>query len=313
MRIAYIISAYKYPQQLVRLISRLNTSTAYFFVHIDKKAEDSVYVEALRELGNLGNVYFLKRHRCYWGGFGHVQASLKGIAEIFKRGLAVDYIILLTGQDYPIRTNEEISTFLKQSNGNSYMQFVSLPCESWPGANGRMESWNISLFGRQIILPSDSINLSWLRSFRNWPVVILNAVLPKRREFPKGFKKFGGASYWCFSYECARYVNDFVKTHRSFVNYFKYVHVPDEHFFQTLLLNSKLKDTIINSDLHYKDWSELKPNPAILGVKDLEALTNSTKLFARKFDSNVDFEILDLIDHRFLAAGERQYSKAKLG
>jgi hypothetical protein len=146
---------------------------------------------------------------------------------------------------------------------------------------------------------------------RNWPVLALNAFLPKQRKFPVGFQKFGGASYWCFSRDCARYVHEFVQKHRSFVNYFKYVHVPDEHFFQTMLSNSKLNDTIINHDLHYKDWSGLKPNPAILRVKDFDALAGSTKLFARKFDTTVDAEILDMIDQRVLGSPNRQFRETK--
>jgi core-2/I-Branching enzyme len=311
MKIAYIISAYKYPEQLIRLVSRLNTATAFFFIHVDKKADNSVYLEVVNGLSKCSNVHFLKRHRCDWGGFGHVKASLKGIAEILRRQLTVDYIILLTGQDYPIKTNEQISAFLEQSGGKSFMQSVQLPCESWPGAAGRMESWHVRIFGNQFILPNDNINIAWLRKFRNWPVVVLNEVLPKQRKFPEGFQKFGGASYWCFTRECAQYVHEFVQRHPSFVNFFKYVHVPDEHFFQTVLSNSKLKDTIINHDLHYKDWSGLKPNPAILRAKDFEALASSTKLFARKFDTTVDLEILDMIDQRVLGASDRQFGEAK--
>ncbi|MGE5445412.1 MAG: hypothetical protein ACM3SR_12560 [Ignavibacteriales bacterium] len=43
MRLAYIISAYKYPEQLIRLILRLNTDTTSFFIHVDKKTDNEVY------------------------------------------------------------------------------------------------------------------------------------------------------------------------------------------------------------------------------------------------------------------------------
>ena len=102
VEIAYIISAYKYPEQLTRLVSRLNTGGVHFFIHVDKKTENGIYLQAANALSQFPNVYFLKRHRCYWGGFGHVRASLKGIAAVAARKLPVDYLILLTGQDYPI-------------------------------------------------------------------------------------------------------------------------------------------------------------------------------------------------------------------
>ncbi len=103
MRIAYIISAYKYPEQLIRLIHRLNSEKNSFFVHIDKKTNDKIYNQIVNGLSHLPNVYFLNRHKCYWGDFGHVNATIKGIKEIFNRNLPIDWIILATGLDYPIK------------------------------------------------------------------------------------------------------------------------------------------------------------------------------------------------------------------
>src|SRR5262245_7722903 len=102
MHLAYIISAYKYPLQLLRLIQRLDSSSSSFFVHVDQQTDQGVYDEIVAGLRRHSNVHLLKRHHCEWGGFGHVAATLKGIAEISKTGTSVDYVILLTGQDYPI-------------------------------------------------------------------------------------------------------------------------------------------------------------------------------------------------------------------
>src|SRR6266498_4447774 len=108
MQIAYIISAYKNPAQLVRLVRRLNHPGHSFLIHVDLNAPAEVYQEMRAPLSGIANVYFLERHVCYWGDFGHVQATLKGIAELYRRAIAFDYVILLTGQDYPLRTNHII-------------------------------------------------------------------------------------------------------------------------------------------------------------------------------------------------------------
>jgi hypothetical protein len=81
------------------------------------------------------------------------------------------------------------------------------------------------------------------------------------------------------------------------IRFFKHVWIPDELFFQTIVMNSPLRDTIVNDDLRYVDWT--RPTaPAILGRQDFDTLRNSGKLFARKFDTTVDREILDLLDQR---------------
>jgi Core-2/I-Branching enzyme len=79
------------------------------------------------------------------------------------------------------------------------------------------------------------------------------------------------------------------------VRFFEHVFVPDELFFQTLVLNSPHRDSVVDANLRYIDWSTT-PGPKVLRTDDLEALLGSGMLFARKFDETVDAEILDLLD-----------------
>lgn len=283
MKIAYIISAYKYPEQLIRLIDRLNTDRTHFFVHLDKKTDDRIYFYLIDRLKHLSNVRFLERHKCYWGDFGHVNASIKGIKEIFKNNISFDYAVLLTGQDYPIKSNIQIETFFKQNEKKSFMQYFSLPFKVWPeGGLDRIEKWHFNLFNKHLTVPG-------------------------KRQLPKGLKPFGGSSYWCLSIECVEYIHDFVINNEDYVRYFKSVYIPDEIFFQTILLNSPLKDSLINDSLRYTKWApqtaslKERGSPMILGKNDFEDMAKSSKLFARKFDLTKDTDVLDLIDEKILS------------
>jgi hypothetical protein len=82
------------------------------------------------------------------------------------------------------------------------------------------------------------------------------------------------------------------------VRFFRYVDVPDEIFFHTIVLNSPLRDTVVNDDLRYLEWREpeLAGGPALLGESDFDKIMSSGDLFARKFDITVDPDILDMID-----------------
>jgi hypothetical protein len=79
------------------------------------------------------------------------------------------------------------------------------------------------------------------------------------------------------------------------VRFFRHVLIPDELFFQTIVMNSPLRDSVENENLRYLDWSR-EPAPAVLLESDLPALVSSHKLFARKFDERIDSTILDLLD-----------------
>jgi hypothetical protein len=101
MKIAYIILAHKYPDQLIRLIERLDSDNTSFFIHVDKKTAEADYRKML-DLRTRKNVHFIKRYNITWGSFGLISATLKGIQAVLASTSPCDYAFLLTGQDYPI-------------------------------------------------------------------------------------------------------------------------------------------------------------------------------------------------------------------
>jgi len=59
-RIAYIVSAYKLPEQLERLLRRLSGEGVSFAVHVDRKTARSTYDEMVARTRDL-DVHFLPR------------------------------------------------------------------------------------------------------------------------------------------------------------------------------------------------------------------------------------------------------------
>lgn len=302
MRIAYIILAHKYPEQLVRLVSRLNTGETSFFVHIDQKTDDEIYHQVVTRLSGLSNVYFLKRYKYYWAEFGSVSATLEGIKEIFKRKVPFDYVSLLTGQDYPIKPNRQIEKFLQKSEGKSIIAYEPLPRSRWGGNGGfdRINYWHFRIFNRRVCFPPKPSSHSRVSSLKS-----LLTFLPFRRKFPKDFKPFGGYPYWSLSRECVEYVYNFVSKNHKFTNFFKYVHAPDEMFFQTIILNSPLRESVINDGFMYRSWPrEHSSHPITLTKDDFDKIIKSSRPFARKFDVTKDADILDIIDQKILYSSD---------
>jgi hypothetical protein len=273
MRLAYIISAYKRPEQLGRLVHRLAAPGASFAIHVDAKTPDSVYAEMVDLTRDVPDVRFLSRHVCRWGGFGHVRASLKGIAHFVERNVEYDYAILLTGQDYPLMPNAELAGFLAHSEGRSFMSYWPLPFAPWTGRGGldRIERWHAFGPGR------------------------LHVRLPFRRRRSVGLRPYGGSPYWSLARPLVEYVHSIVQARPALATFFEHSYIPDELFFQTVLVNSPHAPSITDDDLRYIDWST-HPGPKVLTQADLPALLDSGKLFARKFDSTVDVTVLDRLD-----------------
>src|SRR5699024_4918583 len=82
---------------------------------------------------------------------------------------------------------------------------------------------------------------------------------------------------------------------------FKYTLCADELFIHTLVFNSKFKDTLyqggFNNDfksiMRFIDWNRGKPY--IFLSENFDELINSPYVFARKFNSEVDREIVEKI------------------
>jgi hypothetical protein len=300
VRIGYIILAHKQPVQVARLVSRLDGDGAAFFIHVDRRAEDEVYREFRRRLVPFSSVRFVRRHRSRWGEFGLVRATLQGISEALESRPPLDYLVLLTGQDYPIKSSGEIRSFLERADGRSFVDCNRVPCEAWPQAAIRLRSWYARILGEQVLLPRRGSFRSVLRRPRRWPVYLISQCLPEQRRPLEGYEPFTGSASWVLSRAAAQYVCEFVRRNPSFVRYFRRVFCPDEIFFQTVLANLPLWDDIVPSNLHYIDWSKGGAHPAIVTSGDLHALADSPALFARKFDPDVDGDVLDLIDERLL-------------
>lgn len=268
-----MISAYKLPEQLVRLVRRLASPGTAFAVHVDLKSDDDVQRSMLDGLAGVEGVRFLPRHRCHWGGFGHVRATLKGIDELLRNDVPFDYLVLLTGQDYPLQPVDEIAHFFEAAQGRSFMSSWPLPRDSWSGRGGlnRVERWHLVGPAR------------------------LHVGVPSRRRTPSGFTVFGGSPYWCLARPLVEHVQHVVESRPDVVRFFEHTYIPDEMFFQTVLMSSDHAASVVDENLRYIDWS-VHPGPKILTIDDAPRLIASDKLFARKFDSSVDADILDRLD-----------------
>ena len=76
------------------------------------------------------------------------------------------------------------------------------------------------------------------------------------------------------------------------VNFLKFTWGSDEFIIPTILMNSPYQNKIINENYRYIDWSEGNVSPKTLTIGDYDKIINSDDLFARKFDMDIDKEIL---------------------
>jgi hypothetical protein len=90
---------------------------------------------------------------------------------------------------------------------------------------------------------------------------------------------------------------------KRFKRFYRHTFIPDEGFFQTVIMNTNYKGTIVNDDKRTIDWvpmGTIKLRPRDFTFKDAKFLLASQGLFARKFDETVDGGILSILESNLL-------------
>lgn len=283
MRVAHLILTYTNPRQTERMIRQLAHENFDFYIHVDKKFDINphLFMEALP------NVYFINnRVDVKWAGYSTVVATFECIKEIVATGIEYDFINFLSGQDYPIKSADQINNFFEENRGKEFLSYRDIKNE-WKEGLLRMEKYYLS--GYEFRGKTRLENL-------------INKVMPKRK-LPNNLHPYGKSMFWMLSPATAMYVVNTVENDKKLKDFFWLCWASDEFVFQTILLNSPIKDKIINDNYRYIDWSAGGANPKVLNESDAEKISASKDLFARKFDMVNSPGILDYIDKHLLTHG----------
>ena len=267
MRIAILIQVHKNENQIIRLINHLKRDFD-LYVHIDKKSK--------LELDSEENVFVYKKYMVVHGGFSQITNTLFMLREAFKNNY--DRYLFISGQDMPLKSNEYIINFFKKNKDKEF-----LLCHEVKKTDGiydsllkRMNNYNFGFWYRKILHVS-------LRTF-------ISNIGPWKRLFPTNL--YFGSTWFNITHDALEYMFKYIDKNPRYIERFKYTWGADEVVFNTILMNSNFKDKTINDDvLRYMVWNGGVPN--LLLMKDYDYLKNSNALFARKFDENIDNDIIE--------------------
>lgn len=278
MRLAHLVLTHTNPDQLNRLTGALAYEDADFYVHVDLKTDIGPFREAVKGR----NVFFVNnRVKVNWAGYSIVQATVNGFEQLLASAKPYDHVNLLSGQDYPIKSAAEIHRFLADNRGKLFMHTLSVQDE-WQEAIPRITEYHLP----DVDFPGKHKALG-----------MINKLAPRRR-MPFSLTAVGRSQWFTIPLPCVAYIVNYLRQHPAVPRFFRMSWAPDEMIFQTILYNSLYRKDMVNDNMVYVDWSAGGASPKILTIADAEALDNSDKLFARKFNPLIDTGILDYLDKK---------------
>lgn len=304
MKVCYLIQTHKNPEQIYRLIhivKRLSPCSQIIVSHDFKHCNFD-----LTPLKNLSGVEVLHAQGGR-GDFSTVQGYLDAVDWLFRQNIDFDWLINLTGQDYPTQPLSQIENFLAQTTYDGFIEYFEVFSKQshW----GIREGYSRYLYRYQQLVNHLS---EWQKELLN-PLKLINYIQPFFRInfsygmtlgvmtealFNENFICYGGSFFCTLSRKCIQYLHEFSKSNPDVVYYYRGVCQSDESFIQTVLINSQLFN-LCNDCKRYFDFSRTRNgHPRILTTNDYSSLVQNHIHFARKFDVEQDSNILDILDTR---------------
>lgn len=271
--IAYLILVHRYPGQFKRLFRAIYHPANYYLVHVDKRSGVGLQTEIQDFLSSFANASLLKSQSTLWGGYSLVDAELRGIDELLKIGSEWEFFINLSGQDFPLKSQAHIQDFLRRNKGKDFIK-VSNQSKVRPDTLSRIQNY-VTESGESIL---------------STPVI--------KRMYLRGVTPYIGNQWMILSRKFCEFVCHSPEVER-FKRFYRHTLIPDEGFFQTVIMNTNYKGIIVNDDKRTIDWvpaGTIKLRPRDFTSKDAEFLIASQGLFARKFDETVDGGILSILE-----------------
>lgn len=288
MKHAYLILAHNDFGILEKLLRLLDDPRNDFYIHIDKKVKRFPF-EQFRQIPKHSAVHFVPRVDIRWGDFSMVKSELLLLKAAIKGGYR--YYHLLSGVDLPLKSNDEIHSFFEAHDGREFIHF----CED---SATKTQGYRIDRYHSMRLFTGS--NAFPMRCGRR-AVRILLRLLYKvgiRRRKNRGLRMAYGAQWFSITHGFAEHI---VAREKWIQKHFRFTYCCDELVVQTLALNSEFGEALFSKEhddnylscMRYIDWK--RGVPYVFHAEDFPELMEVPHLFARKFSTQVDAQIVTML------------------
>ena len=278
MKIFFCITGYKRPDQFNWLYRAIYNEDDIFLIHIDEKSPASVHRD-FREITDAHpNTHFVPSIPIVWGGTGLIQSEIAAIKQALDIAPDWRYLVNLTAQDYPLVSLAEMRSRLSEAWPANFVDCKPLKAMHW---RIRKRLWfrHVEYNYRRYITPIPRFPVP--NTSINWYGVWWHVL---SRSFCEWWTKDRKAELY---YQALRPAG-----------------MPDELLIQNLIQDSPFRHTVVPESKHEIIWCDpgepirTTAHPNILTMRYKRHLERSRAFFARKFDRDVDEDILQVLAKR---------------
>ena len=138
MRLAYLIIAHQQPEQLAQMLYCIQHPDNVYLVMPDSKGLTGSEPALQAVVRRHPNVFIAPARDMRWASWSLMQARLDGIRELLARPEPWEVLINLSGQDFPLKSQEEIRAFFAANEGRNFLDIVE-PEKVWNDPYARIQ------------------------------------------------------------------------------------------------------------------------------------------------------------------------------
>lgn len=303
MTCCYLVQSHCDPAQVLRLVRTIKRSSPEALVLV---VHDGRTVELdpgpFRELPD---VEVLVRHdRVARGEWSVLSPLFAGLEEVVGKW-SFDWLVYLSGQDYPVRPLADFEAELAATRYHGFLSWWDVlgPESPWRPRQGRtryyaqyrrLPDWTLGPLKAVRFLGKVSPLRFHLHygPFVGWE--------PRHNPFEGPVRCYGGWQWWTLSRPAVERLWQAVSSDDPLVRWFRRTVAPCEALVPTLLVNGG-RFELFPDNRRYTDFAGSRDGrPRTLTRDDLPRFAAGRFDFARKLEMARDPELLDLIDSRVL-------------
>jgi hypothetical protein len=298
MRVCYFLQTHTNPEQIHRLVRTLKRGSPGSRILIGHDASGGDL--DLTPVGDLSGIdLFQVDGPLDRAGLSVLEPYLTALDWLAEHKVDFDWLVYLSGQDYPVLPLLEIENDLERSGRDGFLSHWDIRSSAgfWGKSRRGLRRYLYqyreapSWFGAAKRL--NSLQSRYHVSTAYGPRL---GALAHPSPFTASFPCYAGDQWHALSRPCVEALRRAVHRDGALIEYFRHTLCPCEAVVQTLLVNENRFD-LENDSRRYVDWTGSRDGrPRVLTAADFPALTSGKYHFARKVDSRVDGRLLDRLD-----------------
>ena len=289
MTVAYLVLSHRNPPQVLQLVRALAEGPAARVLVRHDTRHSTLARPAIEAAGGEAIEDAIDVE---WARWSYLALILRCLEEA-RRRLDPDWTLILSGQDYPLRAMAAIEADLDRSPADARLGAVREVEAARPASDDEFYlRCRYRHYARPRALPDLPLRLRPLIYARDMPPLV-----GVRRLASAPLRFYSSADWLTLGRRALGRVLE-ASRDRRLMRHFRRVAVPSESFFASVLLGDP---TLAVEHDHRRFAAFSGPgasHPDTLTIHDLDRILASGADFARKFDSEIDSDVLDRLDER---------------